>query len=814
MFLFCLVTDLHLTGGELASIPSHNLTIKWGMLLGTNVTVIICWGDQSENETITMIQANATSPFSTTNSHNYPMEGEYKLRLEAFNNFSKQALQRNVFVQLPIPGFVINVPSRVLRVSERAYFNISLTVLPKFLPLVSWTFGDGYRSSTNNYSISHSYGTAGVFTVAVQLSSKVNCINSTVQMVTQETISGLTFDRNTYFFARGRPQMFYMLISKGTNITGNITLGNSYNTIARIVDLNVDGYSQEYGIAHTFSSLGVLNMLAAVSNLVSTQNATARVVVEVPIQGLNMTVTCHGSGFSECFINDTIIIQVSFSNGSNPRFIFDNGNGSVFASMDTCLQYKYMSSGSFILGLRAYNNISSSSISNSLVVAPVIPLSGLKLSCNESVRLSNLTECRIIVTKGTAYECSLSFGDGTSTRSTYLQLPAVNVHNYTTYGTYFVKLRCNNSLGFHTAQVIIRVTIPAFDLEMTSSDKVISGDALTLKLKTNNVEFGSCFLIEFGDGNKIRYGEESCCRTYLGGNSSQIAAPIIFMNHTYTKEGKYVIVWNATNNETSSSIAKFVVVTKGPCDFPNVFLTNIAKSPQTATRMLRSKEFMLRSRYDVNCKHVKGASLHWNINRNVTGEGFQRYRTITSSTSDILIKARTLEYGVYKVELTITLIGAIGVSGSAEGYLHITQSPLIAVIRDGSALRRTYGAPVTLDGSMSRDPDTGLTSGLEFKWHFCRVNSSYPLDLMNRPLTALDEMFSGNQSEERTGCLGLEVNANVNEPLITFTPNELEMNSLYIVKLAVSQGNRLADTTSVVHIAHGNVSAYTIRYVN
>ncbi len=71
----------------------------------------------------------------------------------------------------------------------------------------------------------------------------------------------------------------------------------------------------------------------------------------------------------------------------------------------------------------------------------------------------------------------------------------------------------------------------------------------------------------------------------------------------------------------------------------------------------------------------------------------------------IVFKPRSLDYGLYYIRFTLTMVGVEGVSSSTFGYVKIIPSPIVAEVRGGSIRVVGFDKMILLDGGMSRDPD-------------------------------------------------------------------------------------------------------------
>ena len=162
-----------------------------------------------------------------------------------------------------------------------------------------------------------------------------------------------------------------------------------------------------------------------------------------------------------------------------------------------------------------------------------------------------------------------------------------------------------------------------------------------------------------------------------------------------------------------------VQITELPCSTPKVSLSNIADNPLQATGIFRSVQFIIRSRYQIDCEGATGAVLQWEIFRNK-----QEARNETQTLS-LIIQPNVLDYGMYCIKLKFSLTDAYGIYGAVEGYLKIVTSDLIIDMQEGSANIRMLSQPITINAASSKDRDTTDQSGLEFSWYCNNVSERW-----------------------------------------------------------------------------------------
>ena len=124
----------------------------------------------------------------------------------------------------------------------------------------------------------------------------------------------------------------------------------------------------------------------------------------------------------------------------------------------------------------------------------------------------------------------------------------------------------------------------------------------------------------------------------------------------------------------------------------------------TARKVNRSESVLIKTQNEVDCEASKSTSFRWEI-FNISDDPVN-YRSIVSSvpvkTSDqpyYNLAAKSLGFGFYKLHFTLTMEGVVGISGSADGFIHVVATrgdSLKAVINGGSRKRYKFGTMVSL----------------------------------------------------------------------------------------------------------------------
>ena len=127
-------------------------------------------------------------------------------------------------------------------------------------------------------------------------------------------------------------------------------------------------------------------------------------------------------------------------------------------------------------------------------------------------------------------------------------------------------------------------------------------------------------------------------------------------------------------------------------------------------RFRRSQDFYISSYIDLNCQQSLAILTHWTILQCVgpCSQNMSIDPSIATGFSELYVPSRTLPYGVYQFQLTVTMKDMSHLSTSASAYVEVTPSGITAnlVMYGTSMITSGYDQKLTLDpGSYSIDLD-------------------------------------------------------------------------------------------------------------
>ncbi|XP_027058239.1 sperm receptor for egg jelly-like, partial [Pocillopora damicornis] len=123
---------------------------------------------------------------------------------------------------------------------------------------------------------------------------------------------------------------------------------------------------------------------------------------------------------------------------------------------------------------------------------------------------------------------------------------------------------------------------------------------------------------------------------------------------------------------------------------------------------------------------------------------------------------------------------------------------LVAVISGGAEVTRGLQKNITLNASLSYDPEVahGNRSEMKFTWHYSKVTGNHS-GKQAEAKTEKDLFTAVNQS-------AINYNKNLSGELVSLNTEALSVNQTYIVKLVVTKDIRISTVYQVIHLIEGD----------
>ncbi|XP_015778540.1 PREDICTED: uncharacterized protein LOC107356405 [Acropora digitifera] len=172
------------------------------------------------------------------------------------------------------------------------------------------------------------------------------------------------------------------------------------------------------------------------------------------------------------------------------------------------------------------------------------------------------------------------------------------------------------------------------------------------------------------------------------------------------------------------------------CLPPQVQLQNLPsfnnKGPAVA--ILRSNDFIVQGNVlNAGCNTSNTLLFEWFLTSYNSVNKFGETKIKETTLLDVTgtqwnLPKRTLDYGTYYVDFRAAFKSNPKMFGSTLGFFTIVRSPLRAEISGGNTVTRGKGKTITLNGSLSQDPDveSGNITSMKFTWLCKKRHESFP----------------------------------------------------------------------------------------
>jgi gliding motility-associated-like protein len=418
------------------------------------------------------------SPLSTVQNpvHTYPAFGNYTVRLIVTNGACADTAFRTVRTVDEHPDFT----SDMIVACKIATINFTATnIIPANINNYDWSFGDGSNGNSATPSISHTYITAGTYTVTLTTTDFNGCNN--------------IVSKANYIRINGASANF-----SATNVSGCSGLTTTFNDLSFTDGINAisnwqwdfgDGAIQNFSgppFQHTYNNAGIFSVKLIITDAAGCKDSITindLVTTTDPLPEFTSadTLTCPGA-------------TVTFTNTSSPAGISslwnfgDGGSSSIISPT-----HVYAASGIYTVKLRILDtNGCADSLTRNAYINVDRPVANF--SMNDSI--SSCTPFEVQFTNTSSFYNSVLWDFGPGEGTSALTNP---VHYYSVPGIYPVKLLITSPggcLDSVTKSVTVSDTIGSrFNYLPLSGCK-----PELVNLNTNTNGQIASFFWDFGDG--------------------------------------------------------------------------------------------------------------------------------------------------------------------------------------------------------------------------------------------------------------------------------------------------------------------------
>jgi hypothetical protein len=161
-------------------------------------------------------------------------------------------------------------------------------------------------------------------------------------------------------------------------------------------------------------------------------------------------------------LGETTTLTASVATGSNVSYTLDFADGTppvagtLVAGVASSIPHTYTAEGVYTATLTVSNTEGLLSVTSTVTVVDVEPITGLQAFNDGPTTLGSPTTLSATVTSGTGVDYAWDFGDGN------LGIDRVTTHVYLAEGVYTATVTATNARGEATATTVVSVTAPTY----------------------------------------------------------------------------------------------------------------------------------------------------------------------------------------------------------------------------------------------------------------------------------------------------------------------------------------------------------------
>lgn len=736
-----------ITGLQIYSIPSilfgDRFQIRWRIQKGTGVTFKVHFSDVPLKVVTKLDDGLHWQSWVTQQEYKNP--GEFFVHVGALN-----AVSRLISTSTKCNIFRAVAPFRPLVRHKAKDIEVNETITIWFTDVgsgsganVSYlvTFGDDSKAvATRGTFVTHAYGLHGLYVVNITAINDVSSFNTSITIKVRKPIVKLEGASIPSIVAKANENTsITILFLHGSDFECHWEFGDGQELkqsfgdemmYFKDLDSNMEAFTNvSISVRHVFKRVGVYKVTSNCQNRLSNVTATAYVTVQKEIelfQVLPVGPVVFGKTFS---------INWSIASGTNVTFkAFLNQQDLSIESRD--LSYWspvtpsiYQNPGEYNITVTAKNLVTPLLI-HTQVLSIEIPVTDVHVNMSYLERgilhpghgiHKNIFPQRVPV----VFEATTNNGSSLhytwSIHETMTQFESQRIeYIFNTIGKYAVTIRVKNQLSQAVSGVVIAVQKRASFLHggLECSSPKVRKEIVTIRTTIEILGTNSTLLIEVDNSKSYWYGDpKSHLIPVKDGMTIQYQGELkrtLTLHHAYDTKGVYNITATLSNDVSRSSVSCIVEILSRPCKKPEVKLKGVGSYPEAARHFFVAEVIDIDADIDVFCPESKEATYEWNVFRYQPETGlFKPFGDVLShgaaSMKELQLKRRALPLGLFRLNLTVTMVGKDlqDFFAVAEGYIRIVQSNLVAKISGGSEIRRSFGSILSVDGLDSFDPDVG-----------------------------------------------------------------------------------------------------------
>ncbi len=446
-------------------------------------------------------------------SHTYATAGTYTVSLTISNGCGSDTKTKENYIEvLPLPKADFYASNtQPCAGTEIDFTDNSTGTYDEWF----WDFGDGSNSTAQDPS--HTYATAGTYTVSLIISN--GCGSDT--KTKENYIEVLPLPKADFYASNTQP-------CAGTEITFTDNSTGTYDEW--FWDFGDGSNSTAQDPSHTYATAGTYTVSLTISNGCGSDTKTKENYIEVlPLPKADF----YASNTQPCA--GTEIDFTDNSTGTYDEWFWDFGDGSNSTAQDP--SHTYATAGTYTVSLTISNGCGSDTKTKENYIE-VLPLPKADFYASNTQPCAGTEIDFTDNSTGTYDEWFWDFGDGSNSTA---QDPS---HTYATAGTYTVSLTISNGCGSDTKTKENYITVQPSPIANFSADQTSGCTPLTVVFTDLSTGNPTSWSWTFGDGG-----------------TSNLQNP----SHTYTTPGTYTVSLTVSNGCGENTETKTGYITAENC---------------------------------------------------------------------------------------------------------------------------------------------------------------------------------------------------------------------------------------------------------
>uniref|UniRef100_A0A8C2IMT9 Polycystic kidney disease 1a n=1 Tax=Cyprinus carpio TaxID=7962 RepID=A0A8C2IMT9_CYPCA len=691
---------------------------------------------------------------------NFSTPGPCDVLLKATNLLGQLAVNKTIEFLDPVRELVIEISPNPAAVNAMTNMAVSAT-FGTALHYRWWA--DDELLTSDMSSVMHSFRSAGLKLVKVEVSNKVSSEMVSKWISIQEPISGLTF------IATNVTENF---VASGDNVSlrGETQMGSSISWMWLLPD---NTKSNQRTTSYIFPKPGIFTVALNATNDINRETCSRDFTVQDRIQGLELKASKQIAA-----VGENVEFTISVSSGTSVNFILSiSGDATVVLNNQTYI-HQFTSVAKYYVNLTAHNQVSSERRTLHIeVMEPVTKLT-IKDCCDAAIPVG----------------VSRAYVASTPTREPLTILWTFDLHHglkisqvgkTVTYapdqpGNLTIFLRAFNSLNGLNVTKVIRVqnSIKSATLDAQPSDTFVN-KTVSFHVGITPISTPATYQWDFGDGT----------------SAAVTTAPSL--SHIYILPGHYVVRVNVSNLVSLVTAQVDVNISVLKCDEPEV---QIIQAPRLA--IWRYQPTLVEANVDLKGCGLYGVEYLWEILTTPRCQDDEKKGLPPSKVRlPPEVNVRRLQLSVPKMSISAgnyTLVFSLSYEGvplrkAACIQLSVMSKKLVPIIEGGTYRVWSKTQDLHLSAEQSYDPN---------------------LDPENQPLLNYHwECVSTSKGPAH--CSTLHFGLGPSDPVLGISGSELELDVEYTFRLTISkEGMTPESTNQTVWVQNGRIPMVSLECVS